>query len=177
MIIRAASEADSKGLAKVHVDSWKTTYRGLVPDSYLDGLTYDRSAERWQRNFTNYPDNHVFAAENDSGIIVGFASGGRNRDVDVLFDAELYAIYILEEEQQRGLGRALTKAFAKAIVETNGYESMVVWVLAGNTRARRFYEKMGGTLVSGKQITIGGVSLDEVAYGWPDVATTIVNGR
>ena len=50
----------------------------------------------------------------------------------------------------------------------SGVRGMVVWVLAGNP-SRSFYEALGGQHVSVKPVTIGGVRLEEVAYGWPDI--------
>ena len=35
MNIRKAVLDDSKGIAKVHVDSWRSTYRNIIPDAFF----------------------------------------------------------------------------------------------------------------------------------------------
>lgn len=91
--IRNAVLADSKGIAEVHVDSWKTTYAHIVPDEYLNNLTYESREQLWVHNI---PNGGVYVAENDEGEIVGFSSGGKERSGKYSrFDGELYAIYII----------------------------------------------------------------------------------
>lgn len=167
MLIRAATVEDAWGLAKVHVDTWKAAYRGILRDSYLDGLAYDRSARGWEETFA-FPGNHVFLAEDEHRTVVGFASGGPSRDADNSYGAELYAIYILPEQQHRGIGRSLLRRFAEAIA-LDGFDSLITWVLAANVPARRFYEAMQGVVSCEREIQIAGQSLAEVAYGWPEI--------
>jgi len=71
--IRQAILTDVKGIAKVHVDSWKTTYANIVPDKYLNDLTYESRKQIW---INNIPNGGVYVAENSEGEIVGFSSGG-----------------------------------------------------------------------------------------------------
>jgi GNAT superfamily N-acetyltransferase len=168
MPIRSATISDAMGLAKVHVDTWRSTYRGIVSDAFLDGLTYERSAKGWERSLTSSPDNRVLVAEDAQGTVIGFASGGPNRDTDTPFRAELYAMYILEDRQGRGLGKALLRQFADAVA-ADGMDSLVVWALAANVPARRFYEAMHGVLSGSRNVEIRGQSLEEVAYGWADM--------
>lgn len=171
MMIRAATTADTTGLAKVHVDTWKAAYRGIVADSFLDELSYERSAKGWERALgASGSRQRVLVAEDDDGSIVGFASGGPNRDSDTPFAAELWAIYVLPGNQGCGLGRRLLLQFAGAVL-ADGLDSLGVWVLEDNAKGRRFYEAMGGVLAGQRQVEIAGQSLREVAYGWPDIRT------
>lgn len=50
MIIRRAIISDAPGIAKVHVDSWRTTYKGIIPQSFLDGLSYEQRTKLWENN-------------------------------------------------------------------------------------------------------------------------------
>ena len=43
--VRAATADDAAGVARVHVDSWRATYKGLMPDAVLDGLSVDNRAD------------------------------------------------------------------------------------------------------------------------------------
>ncbi len=166
MLIREATERDAAAIARVQVDSWRTTYKGIVPESHIASLSYSKREERWQQFFATSDEHFAFVAD-DGNELVGFASGGVNRDDDKTFQGELYAIYLLEECQRRGVGRLLVKAVAGRLLQ-NGMTSMKVWVLAENP-FRAFYEALGGKYVSEKEIVIGGAPLIEVAYGWNEL--------
>lgn len=99
--------------------------------------------------------------------MVGFAGGGAERSGNLKCDGELYAIYLLQAEQRRGLGTLLFQRFVTEL-RSRGFGSMAVWVLARNP-ACRFYEALGGKLISEKTIERDGESFVEVAYGWPDL--------
>ncbi|MGE5579945.1 MAG: N-acetyltransferase family protein [Bacillota bacterium] len=173
MVVRPATREDVLGLAKVHVDTWKAAYRGIVADSFLDGLSYERSAKGWERSLDEAESRQrVFVAVDDNGSVIGFASGGPNRDTDTPHKAELWAIYVLPEGQGRGTGTLLLRRFAEAVA-AEGLDSLSVWVLADNARGRGFYEAMGGVLAGRRQVMIGGQSLEEVAYGWENLQTLI----
>src|SRR2546421_1657302 len=75
--IRPARVEDAAGLAKVHIDSWRTTYKGLVPDEHLANLSSEWRTERAKQQLSNPPPNvFVFVAEDEQGKIVGFIVGG-----------------------------------------------------------------------------------------------------
>jgi ribosomal protein S18 acetylase RimI-like enzyme len=166
--IREAQIEDSAAIAKVHIDSWRTTYKGIVSDDYLSALSYQEREQKWQE-FFQATDHFQFAyaAEVGSNQIVGFAVGGVNHDEAADYQGELYAIYILHEYQGKGIGRRLTEAVARRLLQ-GGRSSMSVWVLARNP-ACRFYESLGGKRLHEKEIEIGDTTLIEVAYGWKDV--------
>jgi L-amino acid N-acyltransferase YncA len=168
--IREATSADAEGVARVHVDTWRSAYRGIVPDSYLDGLDYRDSAERWARGFSN-PDRRGFAfvAEDEDGEIVGFAVGGPQRSDVSGYEGELIAIYVLGNRQGKGAGRALARAVARELL-ARGMRSMVVWVLTDNHPARRFYESLGGVWLREGEFDLDGLKLMETCYGWEDVS-------
>jgi GNAT superfamily N-acetyltransferase len=168
LIIRKACSADAVGIARVHVDSWRTTYRGIVPDDYLARLSYERRTNIWMQILSDPESRELhYVAEDQSGQIVGIASGGPERTSDPVYTGELYGIYLLEEHQRKGLGRQLVRAVVGRLAEV-GIRSMLVWVLADNT-SRGFYEALGGQLVRRGQREIGGVVFGTVAYGWSDM--------
>lgn len=166
IVIRRATIEDAAGISRVHVDSWRETYRGIMPDDVLDGLSYDGRAETRRRQMrTAAPEVIHLVAELD-GQIVGFAVAGPERETDFPYEGELYAIYILRSAQGRGIGRQLFAAAVSHLLR-HGIDSMLVWVLADNP-SRGFYEALGGAELGVKTITIG-VPLEEVAYGWDDI--------
>lgn len=169
MIIREARSQDSAAIARVHVESWRTTYTGVVPQSYLDQLSVERRADYWQDVIANSERQSViFVAEDDQGQIIGFAIGGPEREGDPTYSAEIYAIYLFRDAQRGGIGRRLVAAVCEDLKQ-RGHGSLLIWVLADNP-SRGFYEALGGQFVREKDIEIGGATLREVAYGWKDFA-------
>ena len=166
-MIREATAADAPAIARVHVESWRTTYRGIVPDDVLANLSTARRAQFWVERL-NKSDGLEFAyvVEDDVGAVIGFASGGPEREGDPVYTGELYAIYLLAGQQGRGIGRRLARRVAERLAAM-GHDAMLVWVLAENP-ARHFYATLGGVPVREKAITIGDASLTEVAFGWTD---------
>ncbi|MHB8647860.1 MAG: GNAT family N-acetyltransferase [Thermomicrobiales bacterium] len=166
-LIREATAADAPAIARVHVESWRTTYRGIVPDDALANLSIERRERFWAGTLSN-PDGPGFAyvAADDAGTVVGFASGGPEREGDLVYTGELYAIYLLAEQQGQGIGGQMMRIVAERLAAM-GHGTMLVWVLAANP-ARHFYAALGGVPVREKQITMGGMPLTEVAYGWSD---------
>jgi len=161
--IRQAKLDDAAAIAHVQVESWKTTYKGIVPDTFLDSMSTEVQTQNWQ---TWFADDTVliFVAEDETGIF-GFASGGRIREALGDYDAELYAIYLLGQRQRQQAGRRLSQALASDLY-ASGFKSMLVWVLEANP-AVSFYKRLGGIPISQKLIEIGGVDLQELALGWP----------
>jgi GNAT superfamily N-acetyltransferase len=166
--IRKAELDDAVGIATAHVASWKETYRGIVPDEFLDTLSIQRRTEQWMNSLSD-PSNlyhRAFVAEMD-GQIVGFSNYGISQEKGEEFDGELYAIYLLKSAQGRRIGRMLFAEAVKGLLEL-GTSSMLVWVLEDNP-TRGFYEHLGGAYLREKTIEIGGRELVEVAYGWREL--------
>ena len=155
--IRAAIPEDASSIARVHVDSWRSTYAGIVPAEYLASLSYRNRESMWKEALTtDRPGTSCFVAETEGGDIVGFANGGPEREGGRIYRGELYAIYILEEYQRMGLGHRLFSSVAQRLL-SDGFDSMLLWVLEDNHPAIRFYESLGGERVGRKTVTIGGV--------------------
>ncbi|MCM3005142.1 GNAT family N-acetyltransferase [Priestia koreensis] len=165
MKIRRAIPEDAASIARVHVDSWRTTYKGIVSEDYLNKLSYRKRQEMWEGAI---PKGHVFVAESPDGQVVGFASGGKERtDKFPLYDGELYALYILEDYQGSGTGKKLVQQLAGDL-KKGGLHAMLTWVVENN-RARYFYEALGGEKIGSDEVEIGGNSMVELAYGWKDL--------
>jgi ribosomal protein S18 acetylase RimI-like enzyme len=162
-MVRPALIDDAAAIARVHVASWRTTYRGLLADDFLASLGEEPYTDRWRRVISDGL-SRVFVVD-DHEEIVGFASCGRERAGETGFAGELYAIYILDSARRQGHGRELVRAVAGAL-RVMKLTDMIVWVLRDNTAARHFYERLGGVYVRAQPITIGTTTLEEVSYGW-----------
>ncbi|MGP6170330.1 GNAT family N-acetyltransferase [Microbacterium sp. A196] len=145
MLIRPAALADARGIAAVHVRSWQSAYRGLMPQHVLNALVVEDRAERWRGILT---DPHpltlgTLVAESD-GEILGWVSFGAGRDEGADADGEVYGIYSDPRSWSAGVGHALLAAAERALIEA-GYRTAFLWVLDGNERADSFYERQGWT--------------------------------
>ena len=117
ILIRVAVPEDAASIARVHVDSWRSTYPGIVPAEYLDGLSYRSRESHWKGLLTtDRPEMSYFVAETQGGDIVGFANAGPEREGNRVYQGELYAIYILEEYQRMGLGRRLFSSVTRRLL-------------------------------------------------------------
>jgi len=169
--IRRAVLEDLPAMARVHVETWKTAYRGIVPDDRLDRLTAEGDISRgFGSRLREPPEGEAhFVAVAESGDIVGFAVGGPNRETDSEFTGELGALYILKSYQSHGVGTALVREVARHLLSL-GKTSMIVWVLEQNPY-RRFYERLGGVPVKKRTLEsrTAGILLPEISYGWKDI--------
>jgi GNAT superfamily N-acetyltransferase len=170
-LIRPFQLDDAPAIARVHVDSWHTTYKGLLPDEMLASLSVERRETYWLGVMSEPDTPHfVYVAEVD-GQVIGFASGGPERDNHPVYKGELYAIYLLEAYQGQGMGRALATTVVQRLLE-RGFANMLVWVLAGNP-AERFYAALGGHEVRRKPLVMGDVSREEIGYGYDDLRSLV----
>lgn len=168
MRVRPANIDDAYGIAKVHVLTWRTAYAGIVPESYLRRLSIKRRESRLREELSDdNSESSYLVAESGTGDIVGMAVAGPSREPDLSYVGELHAIYVLDEYQGKGVGKALFKAAISSLVD-RGCRSMLLWVLSDNT-ATAFYEGMGGRVVNSKTMEIGGATLNGVCYAWPDL--------
>ena len=165
--IRRATVEDAAAIAEVHIRSWQWAYRGLLPDEYLDSLdeTLDRRLRMWTATLANDEAARLVWVTETAGRVVGFVSGGSSRDEDATPETgEIGAIYLLREVAGEGRGRELL-ARVTSELRRCGYRRATLWVLATNTRARRFYEAAGWQPDGATKVEERpGVTLHEVRY-------------
>src|SRR5271170_5663119 len=160
--IRNADVHDAEKIARVHVESWRSTYAGIVPDDFLSSLDIEARTENW-KEWLDRSDVIVLVAEDRSGIF-GFAGGGSSRGEPAGYEAEIYAIYLCQQYQRCGIGADLLHRLTIELQKQN-FKSAAVWVLERNP-ACAFYARLGGLRVAHKTIDIGGTALEEVAFAW-----------
>ncbi|TQR19172.1 GNAT family N-acetyltransferase [Psychrobacillus vulpis] len=166
MIIREATLADAAGIAKVHVDCWRTTYKHIISNDYLEKLSYEQRTELWINNISK-EGNYVFVAENKDGQIIGFAGGGKRVENKVEHSGDVTSIYILKEFQGMGIGKKLIrKLFSK--FEERQFNTIFVEVLEDN-KSKLFYEALGAQLFDSTKITIAGSELNLLIYQWKNI--------
>lgn len=167
--IRRAGPADARAIGKVHVESWRTTYAGILPDRVLIDMSADVKASQWRRSLLRpVPGDAVLVAEVPEAGVVGFASCGRAQGTSFGIDGEIHTLYLLPDWQEQGLGRRLLCA-TLALLKRGGRQGAFLWVLAANP-SRFFYEVMGGTRIGEREEELWQTRLPEIAYGWLDLA-------
>jgi GNAT superfamily N-acetyltransferase len=159
-------------IARVHVDVWRTAYRGVLPSPFLDSLSYAQREDLWRGVLAEPAGRHAFAAEELDGPVVGFALGGPARVAVAGCHGELQALYVLETHQRRGIGSALLTAVADALV-SDGIDTMYAWVLTGNP-ALGFYTHVQGERLDERTIDVAGENVVEVAFGWRSLESQVL---
>jgi GNAT superfamily N-acetyltransferase len=176
--IAPATERDAAGIANVYVDAWRSSYAAILPHRVLLGMSCEQQARQWSSAIRDAHQSVIAASDADAGV-VGFASFGPARrnarppagrfagegDAKV---GEIYTLYVLPDFQERGIGRRLLAAAFAALLG-KGYGCALLWALRDN-HARHFYERVGGVLVAERQEQLWGGAIDQVCYGWPDLA-------
>jgi GNAT superfamily N-acetyltransferase len=152
---------DAEAIGRVHVTAWQAAYRGHMPDDLLDGMDPVARAAQWRERIGS--DEAVpLVVEDEHGQVVGVSHVGPDRQQPAR--GELWMINVAPEAWGKGLGRALLDA-ATAKLRDDGYSEAVLWVVDGNSRARRFYEAAGwhadGTA---RREDVGGALVTEVRY-------------
>jgi GNAT superfamily N-acetyltransferase len=161
---RRATPADARAIAEVHVASWQVAYRGFFPDAVLDNLSVADRQALWLPRL----QASAFAiwVTEEAGRLTGFVSACPSRDADAPPPAfsEVAALYVHPDAWATGCGRALCDAVFAEMRHTPA-QTVLVWVLTGNVRARRFYESLGFIPDDArKNVTLFNVTLPEVRY-------------
>ncbi len=160
MKVRHAVHNDIPKIAQIHVESWQTTYHGIISQEYLDALNVEEREESWRSKSLE----GTFVAEDTDGVF-GFASFGKQRDERYsIYDGELYAIYLLQKKQKSGAGMALTAKGVDYLIE-KGFQKMLLWVFEQNS-AKQFYQKLQPSFVVTSQFELAGEKHEEIGYGW-----------
>ncbi|ANF96773.1 GNAT family N-acetyltransferase [Paenibacillus bovis] len=167
--IRQARLGDEAGIASVHVRSWQTTYAGMMATEFLQNLSVTQRQEAWAANLNAAEDGRYVLVLEQAETIIGFVSGGANRQPSMYsrYDAEIYALYLLQLAQGRGYGRELIRQMAACLHE-DGYRSAIVEALKENP-AIQFYYHLGAERLGERTIKVGGTLHKEVTLGWQDL--------
>lgn len=140
-----------------------------MPDPVLDGLDLERDTARNAERLSARPGKQVWLVAERNGAVVGFVLAGP-RDFDAGSDeAEVYAIYVGDEHQRAGIGRALLAEAARRL-DSLGLRGLLIWVLRENAKGRSFYECMGGRAERERPFEIAGARIIETGYVWDDLA-------
>ena len=170
--MRAAAAAEAEAIAALHAESWRRTYRGMMPDAFLDGPALEDRRRVWHTRLgTAGADQLVIVAEDGAriiGFICVFARG------DDGWGAYIDNLHVAHDRKQRGLGRALMRQAAEWICATQPGGGVYLWVMEANANARGFYDRRGAhNMETVEQSDPGGGSAPNLRYVWPDARTLL----
>jgi ribosomal protein S18 acetylase RimI-like enzyme len=164
---RPATTDDIPEIARVHLESYRRSFAGLLPEDYLRHRSVEKRTKALQERFAETDSLYeMLVAEDRERGIVGFADFGGPRGENG-FQAELYSIYFLPEFQGKGIGGHLMR-MCRERLKAHGLNSMSLDSLEVSP-FRRFYEKMGGEVVGSGTHDLGGVEFRTIHYGWRDL--------
>jgi GNAT superfamily N-acetyltransferase len=167
--IREATVAEARGIARVLVDGWQTTYAG-IPATFLASFNYDQHEVGTRELLKHLPSSSaaMFVASEENGAVVGVAYVRQGEAGPKDFSGELDALYVLPSAQRRNIGGRLFRSAVRWLRD-RGHASMFLWVLRDNPY-RRFYDRLGGEMLNEhKQEDFGEGNVTSVAYGWRDL--------
>ncbi|HEU4733144.1 MAG TPA: GNAT family N-acetyltransferase [Kofleriaceae bacterium] len=162
--IRPAKLGDAEGIARAHAESWRTSYRGVLPDAALDRFDARERAASWRSVLADRSVLTLVAYDVTHLDIVGFCDAGPSRGTTG-HAGEVYRMYIEHHAKRHGLGREMFEQVTGWLRGRN-LRSLVIWVLDNNHHARRFYEAMGGRPAQRVPSRVFGFPIVELAYVW-----------
>jgi ribosomal protein S18 acetylase RimI-like enzyme len=163
--IREATPDDAVEIAALHADSWRRFYRGAYADEYLDGPVVEDRIRVWQGRLGNpAPNQHVIVAE-DGGAIIGLACAyGAD---DATWGTYLDNLHVRATRQGNGMGAMLLREIARWSLEAHQEIGFYLGVLEQNSKAQKFYKRLGAKDVGGfTDSPPGGGEVRGRRYAW-----------
>ena len=168
--IRPAGPADAEAIARVQELSWRTTYAGLLPAEVIGRVGAAWGPAHWVSRLQRLNSgDFTLVLDHEQRGVAGFCEAGPCRGRVRPYAAEFYRLYLLKDVQGQGHGTWLMASAARVLL-ARGFESGIVWALATNRAACRFYSKIGAKQVDRRWQTLFGVRVPEAAFAWPDLA-------
>lgn len=163
IVIRKATIDDAEKVAKIKIEGWKTAYRGIIDDNFLDNMDINEEIEKRKNNIENGVDIIVAELNNE---IVGFClyrNYIKNLKNYPNANCELSSLYVKSSLKRKGIGTKLMKYVIQKL-QSQGKTQMILSCLKQNYPSRVFYEKRGGKLIKTEKITFGDKEYEEVIY-------------
>ncbi|MGO4573140.1 GNAT family N-acetyltransferase [Microvirga sp. 2TAF3] len=175
--IRDGHAGDVDGVARVHVQGWRESYKDFLNADSLAGRSVEERARMWRDVLAKLdPEAKFLVVEDANGAIVGFARGGPVREkgsVPLGTEAELYVIYLIDRVKRRGLGRRLTMGVFDHLAQS--FSSVGLWVLKQNFAARGFYEALGGKATVEQPLELRGQTVTEIGYRFEPIPRSLIS--
>lgn len=162
---RTATVADADRIAALHARSWQETYRGIMPDYFLDNEVEAERLDVWRQRFGEQPPNRQIIVAEEQEQLVGFACVVTGSDP--VYGALLDNLHVASAHKGRGIGRSLIKQAAGWVQQQDATSPFYLWVYEQNHPAKAFYDGLGAI----NQEAVRGEHGVVLRYVWPDVST------
>jgi ribosomal protein S18 acetylase RimI-like enzyme len=167
--IRTVTASDGEVIARLHTQSWRDSYRGILSDAYLDGDILGERQGLWRARLQSPQPGQVglLAFNGTSAVGFAFAFPGAHERWGTLLDN----LHVLPDQRGGGIGTQLLHALTGHVLAHYPGEGLFLWVYERNTRTRAYYERLGAKQIERAEITApGGGAVAEWLYAWPDIA-------
>lgn len=171
--IRVAKVEDLASIARIRINNWRTTYKGLLPQSFLDELDYEKETQSWL-NFSQTENHNVFVATDENDLIMGFV-GIKPFDSEMAI-GEILALHTSEEFRGKGVGKALIYHSAEFFKNQN-IKEMRLWVVVGNDAATAIYKHLGAEIYIERVDIINSTDVPEIGMKWNDLDLILKKNR
>ncbi len=166
VLLRNATHEDASAITALHVASWRSAYRGVLPDAYLDGEAEAERGAHWDKTLSSLkPEDLVLVAEDADGLR-GFIAV--YRDAEPGYDAYLDNLHVRPGHRGGGLGRRLLAAALSRTI-ADGAKTLCLWAFDQNEGAIRFYERLGGKPVEHGFDPFAGSNAAHTKIAWHDL--------
>jgi ribosomal protein S18 acetylase RimI-like enzyme len=165
IFIREARAEDLAPIAALRIDNWQTTYKGLLPQLFLEGLNCEKETQYWV-NFSQTKNHSVFVAIDEHENLLGYV-GIKPFDESYTI-GEIYALHTASAFRGTGAGKALIHHAATQF-KTKEINEMRLWVVKGNDKAVAIYEHLGAEIYTSQVEKIDGVDVPEMGMIWTDL--------
>lgn len=170
MLYRLARKADAGAIATLHAESWRRSYRGMLPDAFLDREVFEDRATLWHKRFSE-PDEQLetftILAE-QGGELVGFSHSIADEDPE--WGTLLDNLHVRHDVKRLGVGTRLVAETAAWLEARPSASPLYLWVLEDNAPAIRFYDSLGGEMAGRGTSPEGGGSAPSLRYWWPELS-------
>lgn len=170
MTIRAAGLADAVAIAQLHARSWQTAYRGILRDDFLQGPLPENRRALWRSRLHEADRaDQIVLVDEQGGAIRGFACAFLEADPE--WGCLLDNLHVVPDLKGQGLGRQLMAAVADHVWRSNPCGRLHLWAYEQNLAARRFYERLGGTITEHHaELAPDGTQVNAVRYCWSELS-------
>ena len=167
LVIEPPSTKDADALADVYIRSLQATSRNILPDDYLDNLSYGAMTAAFIAKLKR-PDRFMLVAR-FNGVVIGYGYFGPQGIPEVPYDGEIVELYVRPESIGQGVGKQLVYSMMGAMA-AEGLTSYSVWCLSSNARACRFYTSLRAQKLAEGPVNwpdIEDLTFDAICYCWP----------
>lgn len=169
VVIREARPVHAAAMARINVATWRDSYGKFLPRQLMEELSCFQKQAEIENFFARWEENQAVAlvVENKSGEMMAFIMAGKNHRLDLGYMGEIYNLHVAPAFQSQGIGHYLVYRVSQVFWQRN-WNTMMVWALAENP-SRRFYEKLGGRIITQDVDEYRGFTAPVIVYGWNEL--------